>query len=245
MSIKLAFISRPNALDIKAYSGIPYNIAQSLESVGCDIHYITPLEDQATFGIKAKHYIYRKYLKQSFLRDREPPIIRQYWNQVAIKLQEIKPDIILSIDTLPFASADTELNAPLVIWGEATFDNCCDFYPWYKNLCKESYVKAEKADSLAYKNASLLFFPSEWATNNAVNHYGVDASKVKAIPYGANLPSIPHFDDFDSIISARLEPPLKFLYMGTDWSRKGGNKVVEVVRPKSTRTSSRTSYFRR
>ncbi|GCL36310.1 glycosyl transferase group 1 [Sphaerospermopsis reniformis] len=230
MSMKLAFVSRPNALDIKAYSGIPYNIAQSLQSVGCDIHYITPLEEQATFGIKAKHYVYRKYIKQSFLRDREPPIIRQYWNQVRTKLLEIKPDIILSIDSLPFASVNTEINAPLVIWGEATFNNCYNFYPWYKNLCKESYIKAEKADRLAYEKASLLIFPSEWAVNNAINHYGVDASKVKAIPYGANLLSNPNFDSFDSIISARLETPLKFLYMGTDWSRKGGNKVVEVVR---------------
>jgi glycosyltransferase involved in cell wall biosynthesis len=84
----------------------------------------------------------------------------------------------------------------------------------------------EGTEQRAINRAAAIVYTSEWAADSAREDYGASASKVFVVPFGANLPDAP-----DPALADKrtLTNPLRLLFLGKEWQRKGGSLVLETV----------------
>jgi len=64
---------------------------------------------------------------------------------------------------------------------------------------------------------------------SAIDNYKVDASKVKVVPFGANVECDRNIESIYKIIEGKKFDTLKLLFIGVDWYRKGGDKALAVA----------------
>jgi glycosyltransferase involved in cell wall biosynthesis len=155
-------------------------------------------------------------------------MLKSYARQISKKLKSTKPDIVFSATASPIAYLECE--QPIVFWADATFANLQDFYPLYSNLHEEVVKDWQRMEELALQKCKLAIYSSDWAANSAIRDYQADPSKVKVVPFGANLDSSLNVDDIKEFINARLSDRCKLLFLGTDWHRKGGDIAFKVAK---------------
>lgn len=223
----IAFVNSYNVKDISQYSGAGYYISKTFEQQFTNLEYVSPLKEKYSLLFKSKSFIYKKLRNKRYLREREPFIIRDYAQQLSQKLSKIKTDIVFSCSTIPIAYLECE--QPVVFWTDATFAGMIDFYPIYSNLCEESLKNGHAVEQTALQKCRLAIYTSEWAAQTAIDYYNIDPSKVKVVPFGANIHCNRNFEKIKSIIDARPKNICKLLFIGVEWHRKGGDKAVEVA----------------
>jgi glycosyltransferase involved in cell wall biosynthesis len=76
----------------------------------------------------------------------------------------------------------------------------------------------------------VAFYTSEWAARSAVELHGADAIRVEVVPYGANMPIAQSGETIGATISRRRADACRLLFVGVDWKRKRGDRVVETAR---------------
>jgi glycosyltransferase involved in cell wall biosynthesis len=74
------------------------------------------------------------------------------------------------------------------------------------------------------RSASLLQAWSHWAKQSAVDDYGIPADKIVVNPPGVNLA---FWQPNPALRSVSSHQPLKVLFVGGDFRRKGGNLLLE------------------
>lgn len=72
--------------------------------------------------------------------------------------------------------------------------------------------------------ADCVILSSEWARNDAIDHYHAKNSKIYAIEFGAN---IPHPTDYQAEIQMDV---CNLVFIGRNWKKKGGEKVLGAYR---------------
>ena len=85
-------------------------------------------------------------------------------------------------------------------------------------------------DQTSLNRNRLAILASDWAAQTAINNYAVDPSKVKVVPYGANIEHDKSLDDMRQIIDSRPSDKCKLLFLGIDWFRKGGDIAFQVAK---------------
>jgi glycosyltransferase involved in cell wall biosynthesis len=82
----------------------------------------------------------------------------------------------------------------------------------------------------ALSRCTLAIYTSDWAAQAAINIYGIAPSKVKVVPWGANIECDRTIDDISRMLKSRASNTCKLLFIGVDWIRKGGNIAIEVAK---------------
>jgi glycosyltransferase involved in cell wall biosynthesis len=80
-----------------------------------------------------------------------------------------------------------------------------------------------------FKQARRLITWNEWGKDSLVKEYGVDAQKIVVIPPGVDL------DKWKSAREAELQRPVRLLFVGGDFRRKGGDTLLKAFRASLTR----------
>jgi glycosyltransferase involved in cell wall biosynthesis len=104
------------------------------------------------------------------------------------------------------------------------------FYPDYSSLSRRAIQVGMELDTLALERASVAFYASEWAARSAVRDHGADPRNVEVVPYGANMPITYTRDELAGIVLRRPSDRCRLLFVGLDWTRKGGDRAVEIAR---------------
>lgn len=141
------------------------------------------------------------------------------------KLRERPADFIFA----PVAATEVaylDCGIPIVYSSDATLETVLDYYPNYSHLFGFSIREAHSIEKLAIRKASLLLFPSQFAAESAVRDCQADESKVHVIPFGANLEEVPSPQD---AIRDRRSSKCRLLFVGVDWTRKGGDIALEAL----------------
>ena len=120
-----------------------------------------------------------------------------------------------------------ETACPVVYATDATAQLLNRYYPQRLQLGKEKLAQLEEFEQQTMAKASSILVPSEWAAESVRDDYGVSRDRIHAIEWGGNLDTIPNLADEPR---ARTDEHLRFLFVGLDWERKGGDTAVEVVR---------------
>jgi glycosyltransferase involved in cell wall biosynthesis len=226
--MKLAYVTAYDAQDRRKWSGLGYYMARALGQQGHQLEFVGPLLRPRPWQVWAKKQIYTRWLKQRYLPDREPSVVRSFAKQASRKLSRLDVDVVFSPGTVPIAYLECE--HPLVFWTDSTFAGMLDFYPEFTNLCQESKRNGSATESAALGRAALAIYSSDWAAQSAVRTYGVPEANVHVVPFGANIEQAPTLDTVKQIVAARSPTVCTLLFLGIGWFRKGGDIAVEVAR---------------
>jgi glycosyltransferase involved in cell wall biosynthesis len=229
--MKLAYITPYNARTLKEpnnWSGTGYFIGKSLQAQALQVEYFGPLKDELKCKFLRKYkYHYHNFYKEVYLKNSMPCTLESYASQITNKLSKVKADLIFSASANPISYLDCE--QPIVFWADASFASILDFYPQYSNLCRETIRDWHHLEHLAHQKCRLAIYSSDWAAQAAISHYKVDESKVKVVPFGANIETEYSLDEVNNIVKSRPSNQCKILFLAVEWYRKGGDIALKVA----------------
>jgi glycosyltransferase involved in cell wall biosynthesis len=205
--MKLAYATEYDPYDVDKFSGTGYHMMQSLRDQGMDVMAVGPLTQT----------------KSLF-----PPDVAPLNEELARKLRDIDFDVVFSSGLDQICTLDS--SRPIVFWHDSTNIGLIDYYPYLRNFPADKTAVARRIDQRALSNCRLAIFSSEWAAGVALDNYDVDSSKVKVVPFGANLDSSRNATDIERFIEARPRDRCRLLFVGRQWRRKGGDIALQVAR---------------
>lgn len=223
--MKISYVTTYNAADVHNWSGLGYNIAESLKKQNAELHYIGVLKNHLDLKVRFKQ-LFLKGLGRMTLGDRMPFVAKNY-SQKAEKMLRPDTDVIFSPGSLPIAMMDNPY--PKVIYTDATFAGMVNYYPDFSNFSKRAIRIGNTLEQRALDNCVLAIYSSEWAAETALRSYKVNPAKVKTVPFGANLPATHTLSNLKQIIDNRSRTTCKLLFLGVDWDRKGGPKAFQIA----------------
>ena len=219
----LSYVSLWNAADRNAESGYAFSMREQL---GKRFHVIDlfPLDfsaDRLWLPVRAAYKAAGKYYHPM----REPLVLKYLAGCIEKHVRAVKPEVLFAPSSIPLSFVDSKLPHAF-----ATDQLFCDFARTYIRAPAERFLRlGNRQEAHALKTAALASFPSHWAANTAVSHYGADSAKVDVIPWGANLPCEIAEADVDAAIARRPMNRCDLVFLGRDWARKGGDLLVETV----------------
>ncbi len=228
--MRIAYITTYDANNVKNWSGLGFYIAKSLLNQGATIDFIGPLNFPSSpevFVSKVKSRMYKYIRGQSYILDREPRVLCSYARQITQRLKNCNVDIIFCPGTTPIAYLESQ--KPLVFWTDATFAGLLNFYPGFFHIAAESIKHAHDAEQRILQKCSLAIYSSVWAAETAINFYGAKSSKVKVVPFGANVECNHSIEEVKSFIDLRPTDQCRLLFVGAEWQRKGGDIAVKIA----------------
>jgi glycosyltransferase involved in cell wall biosynthesis len=226
--MRVAYVTTYDPQESRSWGGgTAAFMAQEFQNQGAGIDYISPLtENRYLSGFRSGFY--RRLLKQGYLVSRNRRVAEDLARQAAEKIRMTAANVILAPIPIPICYLDC--SQPIVLWADATFAGLVNFYPEFTNLSQESLQDGHKTEQAALDRCSLAIFSSDWAARTAIEHYHLHPSKVKVVPYGANLSECDRdYEAIKSMVYSRPNNHCKLLLLGVDWVRKGGRTALEVA----------------
>lgn len=218
--------------DVREWSGLPFHISNCLAAQGAEVKFFCPLVLGETrvsrFGLRIKKWIHRRVLKKEMFEDKDPSVLRGFARQLQKRLREDPVDVLFAISPVSVAALATDV--PVCFWSDATCAALRGFYPEYDRLSAWSFRDWERMERMALQRANLAIYASRWAAKSAHDDYDCPLDRIEVVPFGANLDDIPSRDEVAQAVAGRSATVCKFLFIGKDWGRKGGDLVVETAR---------------
>lgn len=219
----LSYVSLWNAADRNAESGYAFSIREQLRK---RFHVVDlfPLDfsaDRLWLPVRAAYKAVGKYYHPM----REPLVLKYLAGCIEKHVRAAKPQILFAPSSIPLSLVDSKLPHAFV-----TDQLFCDFARTYIRAPAQRFIRlGNQQETHALKTAALASFPSQWAANTAISHYGADSTKVDVIPWGANLPFEVADGDVDAAIAVRPMGRCDLVFLGRDWVRKGGDLLVGTI----------------
>jgi glycosyltransferase involved in cell wall biosynthesis len=227
--MRIAYVTIADPADRYAWSGMNHTVARWLAKEGADILPIGPLKSVRSLFSKARAAMSRLPGSPSrYLWSLDPGLLQAYARQVEKRLRDLRADMVFSPGTQAIAYLRTDL--PVAFWTDAPFVAMRGYYPWYQGVCATSLRDGAACDDHALRLCRLACYSSHWAACSAVEGYSADPKKVHVLPFGANLEQEIDPDTLPAMVVRRLEKPWRFLFVGVEWTRKGGDLALAVVR---------------
>jgi glycosyltransferase involved in cell wall biosynthesis len=225
--MKLLVIGLEHPEHVRSWSGIPHHLSRALAK-HFELCFVGDFYGPAASLHQFIFRIYRRLGWGVYRIRSEPAVLKEFVRRVEDAIKREKPDAILSICCEPIAFLPPGLPAYLV--HDSTFHLNLHHYPASKDFCRRARKTAEEAQNRAFARSTLTFASSQWAKKSACQDYGLPSSKVKVIPFGANLVDAPSAEEVAEAIEKRLASDcFDFLFVGVEWERKGGDTAVSIV----------------
>lgn len=224
--LRIGFVTTHSACDQRAYSGTAFSMREAFRrNSEVELFDIDGLATSLYPVWRGKQAAYWYGLGKRYWMNRQPAVLDGYAAQVSRRLSAIgSVDVLLSPGSIPLSHYDGHV--PVVFWSDATFNLLADFYPEATGLCGETLRNGHRQERGALGRATLAIYSSDWAAASAQSDYAADPAKVVVVPYGANVAAVPRDDEIHGLATARLAAPLRLLFVGSKWLRKGGDIAV-------------------
>lgn len=223
-SLSIGFVTTGDARNPRTWSGTVFHMAEALAARGAELSHIGPMETGPLLRERVEAGVRQRLRLRRTTPMRSRAAARVFARQIDAVLRETRPDILFS----PAGSAllaDLAPGVPAVYSSDATVDLMRDYYPSFARLSRRALAEAETLEWQAIARADFIVYPTEWAAASAVGHYGADPAKVHVVPYGANLAA----PERTAALAERAGGPLRLVFIGVNWSRKGGDIAVEAL----------------
>lgn len=203
--MKIGYMSQHNPFDRSSFSGTSYYMYRALvDNNGCSVRLL------------GNHRRPRRYLHKLF----KPAS----WETGIAPASFEGLDVVLSLvssSLVPKCASLTDV--PIVHCTDATPGFLRDFYQ--RDIPRDKIEEAFESERRAYDSAQLVLFSSDFMRQRAISEFGQSyASKLEALRWGANLDDFPESPPPKPPLS-----PLRLLFIGKQWARKGGNIAVETL----------------
>ncbi len=136
--------------------------------------------------------------------------------------------LFVNTQTISLFCGDVMRKVPTLLSLDATPRNYDELATWYGDRVHARGVEHAKlmAHRAVMRNARWFTTWSQWAKDSLVRDYLVDGSRVTILPPGTTLTNFPD----PSSRGPRRPGPLRLLFVGGDFRRKGGDLLLEVFR---------------
>lgn len=224
--MKIAYAFPRDAANPGVQSGRPASILRAFAAAQVEIVPAFPLAAPLTGTDFAKKIGYRLVGKMH-RTDRDDDTLKALATAFHTRTAGQTFDLIFSPGSEAVAKLQTDV--PIAFCADATFANLVDYYWDFTGLSEEYLQKGHAQEFSALSRTALAVYPSEWAANSAVQAYGADPEKVAVIEFGANLGSENERALIHAAIEQRPREPIRLLFSGRHWGRKGGELVVNTA----------------
>ena len=200
--LRVGFLSPHNPFDRQAFSGTAYFALRALSRrADVEVRVLGP--------------------------HRPPPRFRRFARVVGLGARAVDPDrldlsgldCIVALVAADLAHALlSRTDIPIVQVTDATPGFIRSFYG---KPVTEEYANREAE---AVRGAALTIYSSQYMAERAVEEFGVAPARVASVPFGINMEALPE--------AAPGKPPLtplRLLWIGNDWGRKGGQIALDTV----------------
>jgi glycosyltransferase involved in cell wall biosynthesis len=228
--MRLASLHHSDLNSEALWSGIPLNIMRNLRALGHEVALVHKLEPQAPFAGRVKTWFYKYAREKQYLMNRDPAMIRLRAKDGNRKLKAIGAvDAVLV--TYPPDAAFVETSAPVILLHDATWPLLLDYYPGYERsrMARETIEGGMLLDRLAIERCDRLVYFSRWAESSAVETFAASRGKVSTALPGPNMVDLPARENVHSFLDRRGQGPMRLLFLGVEWHRKGGDIAVRVA----------------
>jgi glycosyltransferase involved in cell wall biosynthesis len=139
------------------------------------------------------------------------------------RLRAAQADVVFAVALTDMAYLFAN-RVPTVYVTDAVIPDLIEYYDMFRQISPTAKRKAALAERQALHAAMLAHFPSRWAARSAIEKQGVPEGKVVEIAWGANMP-------FEQRPARHLgKGPVRLLFVGTHWDRKGGPVALDTAR---------------
>jgi glycosyltransferase involved in cell wall biosynthesis len=152
---------------------------------------------------------------------REPLVARLYGASVDSALEKVSPDVLISIGAT-YKLAYMKWSGRVVHVSDALFDTIVKTHDNYAKSGRRTLKLGNSLQQRMLDKADLLLLTSHWAREGALSAYELDPERVKVVPLGANVE-----DPGDQVLD-RGPDRLKILFVGNNWEKKGGPRLLDV-----------------
>ena len=214
----VAYLCATDPRNIYTFSGIHYSMLNALEAAGAKV----PLIGHARVH---DSWLAAKIRRLGLPTKHDRYDAGEHLKEMEADLENSGADVVIA----PIASHFVERwqNAtPIVHVSDATPHRLRGYYDQNPQPPTDADRAEDESHGRALRNAGACIFASAWAAESAVEHYGVDPSRVYVVPFGANIQRGLSSHDIEQ---RTLQGPLRLLFIGKDWQRKGGPIAVEAV----------------
>ena len=213
--MKIAVVSVESPADPASWSGIPFHMVAELVRRGADVQLVeTPMLD--AFARRTN-----RLRRLGVLPRRETLFCHLAAHRVERALLRIQPDVVLALNAehkIAFLSD----RWPLVLCAGALFGTIAAYYPEFSRLSSSAVRQGDRQERRIIDRDAEIVLATDWAARAAADYYEVDLDRFTVIPMGANLAVAP------TPPPRRVAGPLRLLFVGRDWPRKGGPFVLAL-----------------
>ncbi|MBW8521827.1 glycosyltransferase family 4 protein [Chryseobacterium chendengshani] len=223
--MKIGFYSVVPLDDKKNWSGTMFKMYEQLLIQGHEVVWIPRVRftdiEKKTFKFIEKTFnkiFNRGYNRHLFIYKAKIAARRLEKN-----LKDFKIDVLFNPTHVnDFAYLKTDI--PVVYLNDANVAQLLNYYHYYSGFGILSKLETKYLEKKTLKKSSFAVFSSDWASNFAVDFYGIEKEKVKTIKFGANI-MVPEKINFNKNTSE-----FTFLFLAVDWVRKRGTLAFESLK---------------
>lgn len=233
LAVRVAFLSSSDPADVHHWSGLVHYIHRAIaRQPGVEMLDVPRLLDWARPAVRARQVWHRASGRRRHVREQDPLTLAALGWQATRHVRVARPDVVFAPGF--HYVAGIRARVPVVTYTDATFADLEGHYDAFSSLSDASVRHGAALSRDAAQRFAMLCFAAPHAARSAVETYGADPARVRVIPFGANLDAPPSAGEAEAALAARERArregaPVRLLFLGVDWERKGGPLAVEVV----------------
>lgn len=226
--MNIGFVSIFNESDHKAWSGLIKSMYDNIKILYPNTKSIHGLQIKNSFKFNFKKKINKLLFNKYIEIFRDDEVLKDFAIQIDEFILKNNIDLIFSPGSyhLAFLKSDVKI----IIYIDATFKNLIDSSHWYKNYSNEEINSIINTETKIFENCSKIICATKWAEESLLNFYKIQQSKIKVIPFGANISDTKNFsiDEF-SLSQYKKFNEVNLIFIGVDYNRKGLEKVLQTL----------------
>ncbi|WP_297985042.1 glycosyltransferase family 4 protein [uncultured Chryseobacterium sp.] len=224
--LKIGFISNISPENKKVWSGSIFRLNESFKAEGFKVIWIPIKYTKNDVLLFEKiEILYKKIFNRGFNKNHFAIKSRIAAKRIIKEIKKHDPDILFTAGGIT-EIAFLKTNKPIFYFNDANQHQLLNYYDGMSGFGFLSKKATEYVEKKALNNAAAVIFSSEWAADYAEKHYGINRKKIHINKFGANS----NVSKTDRRKKRNLDEEIRFLFLGVEWKRKGGDITVDTVR---------------
>lgn len=202
-------------------------MGEALRSVGAQVDVLDPVMETRTLTLNAFGKGVRKMGLTDPMLNRSRAIARWKAWTLQKRLKGNSYDALLApVGSTLIAELSQDV-PPIIYSSDATIPLMESYYNGYGKVHSWYNKRAKMIEKAALNRADLLVYPTWWAAYSAMDDYDIYPDRILVQPFGANISDPP---TREQALAPRKPGPLRLLFCGVEWERKGGDIALDAVR---------------
>lgn len=222
--IKIGFISDTPPTDKRAWSGTKNKLYEQISLCDVEIVWVPVKANSLSLFYKACLFVCAKLAGKRYSYGHTLLVAKQLSRSIDLKLVESVD--LLFVPTGCSYLYQLQTDKPIIYLTDATFASLYNYYPLVSNFFPFNVSEGNLIEQTTLDKAWKVIVSSDWCKESVEKDYGLPAAKVEMIEFGANVEEKDIMYEKEHIPGA----PLRILFLGVEWERKGGDVAVDCVR---------------